>query len=159
MTDSNIIIKKLKAEDIELLLSLRMEVLSNVFSLEKEKISDKEWEEIRKENKKYYSEEIKDENHIACALFVSGQLAGCGGVCFYRELPSPDNRSGKCAYIMNVYVRKEYRRQGLAKKICRFLIEKSQKKGAEKIYLESSDMAVKLYKNLGFADMNGYMKL
>jgi hypothetical protein len=32
-------------------------------------------------------------------------------------------------------------------------------KGAEKIYLESSDMAVELYRSLGFEDMNGYMKL
>ncbi len=29
----------------------------------------------------------------------------------------------------------------------------------EKIYLESSDMAVELYRFLGFEDMNGYMKL
>jgi len=32
-------------------------------------------------------------------------------------------------------------------------------KGAEKIYLESSDMAVELYRSPGFEDMNGYMKL
>ncbi len=52
-----------------------------------------------------------------------------------------------------------YRRQGLAKEICNYLIDKARNKGADKIYLESSDKAVGLYKSLGFANMNGYMKL
>jgi ribosomal protein S18 acetylase RimI-like enzyme len=159
VTDNNIVIKELKADDMELLLSLRMEVLSNVFFQEKEKLSDAEWNDIRKENEEYYQEELKKGGHVACAIYVSGELAGCGGVCLYREMPSPDNRSGKCAYLMNIYVRQEYRRQGLAKEICRYLIERAAEKGAEKIYLESSDMAVELYRSLGFEDMNGYMKL
>ncbi len=159
MTGNSITIKELRVEDMELLLSLRMEVLSNVFSLERKKISDKEWEEIRKENEKYYIEELEKEGHIACAIYVLGELAGCGGVCLYREMPSPDNRSGKCAYLMNIYVRETYRRQGLAKEICNYLIDKARNKGADKIYLESSDMAVELYKSLGFENMNEYIKL
>ena len=159
MTDNNIAIKELKADDMELLLSLRMEVLSNVFSQEKKALSDSEWDDIRRENEDYYKEELKKSGHVACAIYVSGELAGCGGVCLYREMPSPDNRSGKCAYLMNIYVRQQYRRQGLAREICNYLIEMAREKGAEKIYLESSNMAVELYRSLGFEDMNGYMKL
>ncbi len=159
MTDKNTEIKELRTGDLELLVSLRMEVLSNVFSSERKKLSDKEWEEIRKENEKYYIEEFEKDGHIACAIYVLGEVAGCGGVCLYREMPSPDNRSGKCAYLMNIYVREAYRRQGLAKEICNYLIDKARNKGSGKIYLESSDMAVGLYKSLGFANMNGYMKL
>ena len=159
MTDNNIAIKELNEDDIELLLSLRMEVLSNVFSQEKKALSDSEWDDIRRENEDYYKEEFKKSGHVACAIYVSGELAGCGGVCLYREMPSPDNRSGKCAYLMNIYVRQQYRRQGLAREICNYLIEMAREKGAEKIYLESSNMAVELYRSLGFEDMNGYMKL
>ncbi len=159
MTNTNIVIRELCNEDIELLLSLRMEVLSNVFSTERKNISDKEWEDLRKENEKYYKEELEKGGHIACVIYVSGELAGCGGVCLYGEMPSPDNRSGKCAYLMNIYVREAYRRQGLAKEICNYLIDKARDKGADKIYLESSSMAVGLYQSLGFSSMNGYMKL
>ncbi len=159
MTENNIAIKELKSEDMRLLLSLRMEVLSNVFLQEKKKLSESEWQEIRKENEKYYKEELEKGSHVACAIYVSGKLAGCGGVCLYREMPSPDNSSGKCAYLMNIYVRQEYRRQGLARKICNFLIERAREEGAEKIYLESSDMAFELYRSLGFEDMDGYLKL
>lgn len=159
MTGKSIAIKELKADDMELLLTLRMEVLSHVFSQEKKELSDSEWDDIRRENEDYYNEELEKGGHVACAIYVSGELAGCGGVCLYREMPSPDNRSGKCAYLMNIYVRQEFRRQGLAKKICNYLIDKAKEKGAEKIYLESSDMAFELYRTLGFEDMNGYLKL
>ena len=159
MTGKSIAIKELKADDMELLLTLRMEVLSHVFSQEKKELSDSEWDDIRSENEDYYKEELEKGGHVACAIYVSGELAGCGGVCLYREMPSPDNRSGKCAYLMNIYVRQEYRRQGLAKEICNYLIDKAKEKGSEKIYLESSDMAFELYRTLGFEDMNGYLKL
>ena len=59
MTDNNIAIKELNEDDIELLLSLRMEVLSNVFSQEKKALSDSEWDDIRRENEDYYKEELK----------------------------------------------------------------------------------------------------
>ncbi len=77
MTDKNTEIKELRTGDLELLLSLRMEVLSNVFSAERKKLSDKDWEEIRKENEKYYFEEFEKDGHIACAIYVSGEVAGC----------------------------------------------------------------------------------
>ncbi len=152
-------VRELTSEDMGLLLSLRMEVLAHVFSEERQELTDHEWEEIRKQNEDYYQKELNRNGHIACALSVSGNLAGCGGVCLYREMPSPDNRSGCCAYLMNIYVREAYRRQGLARKICQFLIRRAHEKGAEKIYLESSQMAVPLYTSLGFTDMSGYMKL
>ncbi|SFG58402.1 Ribosomal protein S18 acetylase RimI [Lachnospiraceae bacterium C7] len=157
--ENTITIREFNIDDLELLLSLRMEVLSNVFSSERKEISDKEWNDIREENEKYYVEELEKDGHIACGIYVSGEVVGCGGVCLYKEMPSPDNRSGKCAYLMNIYVRKAYRRQGFAKKICNYLVNKAKSLGADKIYLESSDMAVGLYKSLGFASMNGYMKL
>ena len=159
MIEKNIAIQELSAQDMERLLSLRMEVLSNVFEEEKSGLTEREWDEIKKENEDYYREELSKDGHIACAAYLSGELAGCGGVCLYREMPSPDNRSGRCAYLMNIYVRSKFRRQGLAREICNYLIEKARERGAEKIYLESSDMAVNLYKSLGFKDMKGYMKL
>jgi ribosomal protein S18 acetylase RimI-like enzyme len=74
-------------------------------------------------------------------------------------MPSPDNLKGRCAYLMNVYVREEFRRKGIARKLCTKLIEIAKNRHVEKVYLESSDMGKPLYKSLGFKDMCGYMKL
>ena len=86
MIDNNIAIKELKADDIELLLSLRMEVLSNVFFQEKEKLSDAEWNDIRKENEDYYQEELKKGGHVACAIYVAGANANISESNFIAKL-------------------------------------------------------------------------
>ena len=83
--------------------------------------------------------------------------AGCGGICFYREMPSPDNPSGRCAYLMNIYARKNYRGQGVGQRIVMSLVEEANQRNVTKIYLETSEMARGLYEKLGFAEMKDYM--
>ncbi len=159
MLDNDLEIKESSGDDIEFLLPIRMEVLSEVFKQQRKELSDEEWNDICEENENYYIREIKSGGHIPVLAYWQGELAGCGGMCFYHEMPSPDNRQGKCAYLMNIYVRQQYRRRGIAAEICRKLIDAAKKNGAGKIYLESSEMAVELYRSLGFEDMRGYMKL
>ena len=141
--------------DIELLVELRMEVLSHVFSKERQEMTEDEWKLLREKNREYY---LSEPNHIACIAEADGKILGCGGVCLYDELPSPDNLSGHCAYLMNIYTRKPYRKHGVAKKICKWLIEQAREHGAEKIYLETSEAAKGLYHSLNFVEMDGYLK-
>ena len=81
------------------------------------------------------------------------------GVCIYDEMPSPDNRCGKCAYLMNIYTRPEYRHQGIATRVAEHLIAEAKARKIEKIYLETSADGERMYRRLGFKDMKGYMKL
>ena len=74
-------------------------------------------------------------------------------------MPSPDNRSGNCAYLMNIYTRAPYRGKGVAKAVCEWLINQAKTQGAEKIYLETSEGGKRLYRALGFHEMKDYMKL
>lgn len=71
---------------------------------------------------------------------------------------SPDNPTGRCAYLMNIYVRKPYRRRGLGAAITRHLVEQARWHRCGKIYLESSDMASALYGSLGFRPMAHMMQ-
>lgn len=153
------VIETLAASDIELLLELRMEVLSHVFSEQRQEISEEEWNLLKEENRRYYLAELAQGGHIACIAREGETIVGCGGVCLYREMPSPDNLSGKCGYLMNIYTRKPYRKNGVARKMCKWLIQKAKEKGAEKIYLETSEAAKGLYYSLGFREMKGYLKL
>lgn len=152
-------IRQLKTEDMTLLIALRMEVLSDVFSEEKKGLSKEEWKQLQENNLAYYRQHLTDNSHIACVAEENGEVLGCGGVCLYQEMPSPDNRSGKCAYLMNIYTRPSWRRKGIARDVVEWLIARSRLLGAEKIYLETSDDGRRLYENLGFSDMKGYMKL
>lgn len=149
----NIEIKRIT--DIDLLMPWRMEVLHCVFSIP----ADADTSELECANRHYYEAHLADGRHIACLAYAEGVAVGCGGVCFYGEMPSPDNPSGKCAYLMNIYVRPEYRREGIALRIVRWLVDQALAHGISKIYLETSDSGRKLYSTLGFRYMKDMMKL
>lgn len=155
----NIEVKRLHIGDMDTLLTLRMEVLSHVFAEERRDMTKEAWEALREANRAYYREELEKEGHIACLALADGAIAGCGGICLYREMPSPDNSSGLCGYLMNVYTREEFRGRGVGKAVCRWLIDEGRARGAEKIYLETSECGRALYRSLGFREMKDYLKL
>ena len=151
----NIQIKKAEPADMELLMKWRMEVLKAVFSIP----AGEDLSQLEAENRAYYENALTGEAHIACFAVSDGEIVGCGGVCLYREMPSPDNQNGICAYLMNIYTRPEWRRRGIGKEIVAWLIRQARKSGITKIYLETSEDGCSLYREMGFTDMRGYMKL
>ncbi len=155
----NIKIKQLTLNDIDVLIELRMEVLADVFKKEFGNLTVTEKEEIKSANKNYYLNQLKNEGHIACVACDNNKILGCGGICLYNEMPSPDNLNGKCAYLMNVYVKPEHRKTGIGKIICGWLIEQAKIKNITKIYLESSEDAKVMYEKLGFEEMKNYLQL
>ena len=116
---------------------------------------------VRKNNEAYYKTHLSDATHTACFALneENGEIIGCGGICYQKEMPSPDNLTGTNGYLMNIYTLPEYRGKGVGRKIIEFLIEDAKRRGTEKIYLESSKGAKHLYEEIGFSDMQDYMKL
>lgn len=94
--------------------------------------------------------------HIACQ---GEDIIGCGGICLYQEMPSPDNFSGHCAYLMNIYTCPEFRGRGVGEMIVRWLVGQAVQRNITKIYLETSKPGRKLYEKTGFLDMPDMMKL
>lgn len=137
--------------DIDELMRWRVEVIANVFDVE----ADKGMVEA---NRRYYGQHIADGSHIAYVALLDDEKVGCGGMCLTDELPSPDNCTGRCAYLMNIYVREPYRRRGIARMIVGRLVEEALSHGCGKIYLETTDMAKTLYLNCGFKQMGNIMK-
>lgn len=136
---------------IPTLMHWRKEVIENVFGVVPSK-------ELMAANCMYYMEHIADGSHIAIVAEIDDQDVGCGAICLSDELPSPDNPSGRCAYLMNIYVRKEYRDHGVGHSIVYWLVKKARQLGCDKIYLETTDGARSLYKDIGFKELSGFMK-
>lgn len=140
-----------KTDDMECLLKWRREVLGAVFGTAPT-------ETLMQNNMRYYRKHILNGSHQAFIATLDGKDAGCGAVCLYDELPSPDNPGGRCAYFMNIYVRQEFRNRGIAHAIVTHLVEVAKSMDCDKIYLESTEMAKSLYLGLGFKDMKDMMK-
>ena len=151
----DVVIRKAELQDLDLLMRWRMEVLHEVFSIP----ADQPLAELEAENRRYYQKELPQGGHIACFVYIGEEIVGCGGICLYHEMPSPDNLNGKCAYLMNIYTRPQFRGHGIGNRIVRWLVEQARQRHISKIYLETSDKGRPLYQTIGFADMKDMMKL
>ncbi|MCD7881693.1 MAG: GNAT family N-acetyltransferase [Clostridiales bacterium] len=149
-----IAIREATGSDLEELMRWREIVLREVFSIP----AGEDMTALLAENRTYYQTALETGEHVACFASAGGEIVGCGGVCLYREMPSPDNPSGKCGYLMNIYTVPAMRQQGVGKKVVQWLVQEAKDRGAEKIYLEASEQAYPLYRSLGFQDMKGYLK-
>lgn len=88
-----------------------------------------------------------------------GVPAGCGAVCYSREIPSLGNPSGRNGFLMNIYTMAQFRRSGVAHAIVAALVERARRRGCDKIYLESTPGARGVYADLSFTDFPGLMIL
>lgn len=136
---------------IPTLMRWRREVMENVFGIIPSG-------RLLVANRQYYRRNIAEGRHIAIVAEIDGIGVGCGAICLSEELPSPDNPSGKCAYLMNIYVREEHRGHGVGHVMVRWLVDKAKDLGCDKIYLETTDCARPLYNSIGFENLPGMMK-
>ncbi|MDE5870296.1 MAG: GNAT family N-acetyltransferase [Muribaculaceae bacterium] len=137
--------------DIQTLIDWRAEVIRNVFGEDADLT-------LLEANRQYYLRHIPDETHIAFVASYRGNECGCGAICLSEELPSPDNPSGRCAYLMNIYVREAFRNHGIAHKIVSRLVAEAKERECGKIYLETTADGKPVYSSLGFRDMADMMK-
>lgn len=136
---------------IPVLMRWREEVIRNVFGQNPD-------ERLLLANRQYYTQHIAEGTHLAFVATLGGAEVGCGAICLTDELPSPDNPSGKNGYLMNIYVREAFRKQGVAHLIVSRLIEEAVSHGCGKIYLETTVEGKPVYSSLGFRDMPDMMK-
>ena len=139
-------------EDIELLMSSRLEMLKVVNNLP----ADYEYtEEIVRESRDYFL----NGDHITVLAIDDGKVIGCASMSFMWIMPTFSHPTGRRAYLMNVYTRSEYRRQGIARKMVNMLIDETWKRGATEISLDATTMGRPLYESLGFTNSTEGMVL
>ena len=74
-------------------------------------------------------------------------------------MPTYHNPTGQKAYIMNMYTRPAYRRQGIARRTLDLLVQDARSRGARAISLEATSMGRPLYEAYGFVPMTSEMEL
>lgn len=73
-----------------------------------------------------------------------------GAVIFYDYPPSYTNKSGKIAYITNMFTLPEYRKQGIATKMLGLIEEETKKRGVAVMRLSASVFGRPVYEKYGF---------
>ena len=150
-----LVYKKATLDDIDILTKTRIKVLRAANQLS----DDIDMGEVERNSYNYYQKALCDDSHIAYLVFDGTYFVGAGAVSFFQVMPTYHNPSGNKAYIMNMYTKPEYRRNGIAINILDILIKESKTKGITAIYLEATDMGRPLYEKYGFVKMNNEMEL
>lgn len=155
----NLIYKKAGLSDLDLLTTTRMEVLRAVFHVS----DDAGLSLIERNSYDYYRDSLKNGSHAAYLVIdsINGteHFAAAGGISFYQVMPTCDNPDGRKAYVMNMYTRPEYRRQGIAGKVLELLIAEALERGITCITLDASEMGRPVYEKHGFVQMQDEMRL
>ncbi len=152
---SEVTIRQVSINELDKLMAWRMEVLGEVFAIP----PGTDTSALAQANRDYYVHALPVGEHIACFVEIEGETVGCGGICLQREMPSPDNPTGQCAYLMNIYVRPAYRRQHIGTALVSWLVGKARSLSIGKIYLETSEMGRDMYCHLHFEEMKDMLKL
>ncbi len=129
-------------KDMDLLMQSRLKMLRTVNSLTEDyKFSEEMINNIRK----YFI----NGDHTT-VLAIDKEVIGCATMCYIEMMPTFSHMTGKRAHLMNVYTDKEYRRQGIAMKMLRILINKAKEKGVTEISLDATEAGRPLYAKAGF---------
>ncbi len=137
------IIKKATDNDIDLLMSSRLEMLTVVNNLSDDASFDKDFLDRTKE---YFN----SPNQTTVLTIDNNVVIGCATICYINIMPTISHPTGKRAHIMNVYTHENYRRQGIALKMLELLIEEAKQMGVTEISLDATELGRPLYEKFGF---------
>jgi GNAT superfamily N-acetyltransferase len=135
--------------DLEVVLHHRREMFREMGGKYRESLP-----QFESASRRYFETALKDGGYFGLFAEFSGQIAGGGGVVMADWPGSPLNLEPRRAWLLNIYVEPQHRRQGLAKAITQALIEWCRQNGFGSVALHASEYGRELYEKLGFRPTN-----
>lgn len=140
---------------LDALVATRIEVLRAANRLP----GDADLSAVEAQSRRYYEAALADGSHFGLLAYDGDGFVGAGGVSYYRVMPTVHNPTGEKAYVMNMYVRPDHRRRGIATEILRRLVADARGRGVRQISLEATEAGRPLYTKYGFVPMAHEMEL
>ena len=151
----NLTFPRATIDDLEVLVDTRIRTLHAANNLP----DTEEMPDVRDNTRDYYRAALADDSHVAYLVYEGDKIIGTGGVTFYSVMPMYVLKTGKCAYIMNMYTDPDYRRRGIAQKTLALLVDEVRSRGLISVGLEATDAGLPLYEKYGFISQPREMRL
>lgn len=114
---------------------------------------------IDTELKEFFTNKMNDGSLIEWIVEDNEEMIATGAIIFYEFPPTYTNKSGKKAYITNMYTKENYRGQGIATKLLTKLVAEAKTAGITKIWLGASKLGRPVYKRFGFEETDEWLEL
>ena len=135
--------------DILELIELRLAYLRADFG----KLSEEDAATVAEELRPYLLSRVgRDLKVIVARDTDAGIICACAWLLLVDKPPSPRFPHGRTGVLFNVFTRKDYRRQGIAKRVMLDLLDEARELGLDVVELHATDDGYPLYCALGFAD-------
>lgn len=115
--------------------------------------------DIDMELKYFFNKTMSDGSLIQWVVEDQEEMIATGAVIFYEFPPSYTNKSGKKAYITNMYTKENYRGQGIATKLLNKLVGEAKAAGIKDLWLGASKLGRPVYKKFGFRETDEWLEL
>ena len=145
--------KKASLHDAGSLVKIRCEFLREIGCFD-----EKDRKLIENANKEYFIKSLANGSFVSWLAIADGKIIATSGICFYTVPPNAKSLNGKVGYIQNMYTKKEFRRQGIAKALLAKTIEEARSRGCDKVILGATEAGRALYEEFGFTEMEGEME-
>ena len=116
-------------------------------------------QEIDTELKEFFTNKMSDGSLIEWIVEDNEEIIATGAIVFYEFPPTYTNKSGKKAYLTNMYTKESYRGQGIATKLLTKLVAEAKTAGIIKIWLGASNLGRPVYKKFGFKEADEWLEL
>ena len=138
--------------DMENLMSTRLEMLREVNNLSE----DYTFPDNLVDSSRLYFE---DGNQTTILAMDGRKVVGCASVSYIEVMPTFAHPTGKRGHIMNVYTKKDYRGQGIARHMMELLINEAKLRGVTELSLDTTESGRALYHACGFNESKECMVL
>jgi len=140
----NITFRIATADDIPMICRFRITQLARGGAVKVEGIDD---ELIR-----FYNECFEQGSILQIFAYENERPIATGAVLFYSYPPSHVNKTGRIAYISNMFTEPEYRNRGIATKILSMLEDEARKRGIKTAKLGATAMGKSVYEHAGYRE-------
>jgi ribosomal protein S18 acetylase RimI-like enzyme len=107
----------------------------------------------------FFKNKLNDGSLIQWLVEENKEIIACGAIIFYEFPPTYTNKSGRKAYITNMYTKQNYRGRGIATNLLTKLVDEAKTLGISKIWLGASQMGRPVYKKFGFKETDEWLEL
>ena len=105
-------------------------------------------------SQQYFQSALQDDSYVGLLGEIDGTAVAGGGLVIAPWPGSPLNFQPRRAWILNIYVEPDYRRQGFARIIAEALIQWCRENGFQSVALHASEYGRSLYERLDFRPTN-----
>ena len=159
MTRMEIVYKKLSEKELDTIIAMRINQLTEEYTSEGRTVP--EGVNLEEALRDFYVRNMAAGTYVSWLAIdkdADDKIVGTSGMSFAEKPPYFTCTTGKLGILSSMYTDPNYRRLGIATQLLDRVVKEAKDYGCGTIYITASDMGVKLYTAYGFKKNGNFMQ-